>query len=120
MNQLKISRIKCGLSAKAVAAELDVTQQTISYWENGHRQPSMENYIKLANIYGVSVDYLTGKNANTTLNDSNEKKEPAVIGELDEDFVQELIDLTPDEVQFVRGVVAGIRARRVIPSSQTP
>lgn len=81
MNKLKISRIKSGLSAKAVAAELNVTQQTISYWENGHRQPSMENYIKLAKIYGVPTDCLLEKDIEENEFAAELKKEPVIDDE---------------------------------------
>lgn len=43
-----------------LAKELGVKQATISFYENGKRQPDEETLIKLTNFYNVSMDYLYG------------------------------------------------------------
>lgn len=35
-------------------------QSTIGTWERGNREPSMEDIVKIANYFNVSIDYLFG------------------------------------------------------------
>ncbi|MDM5320388.1 helix-turn-helix transcriptional regulator [Bacillus pumilus] len=59
MNEkLVLLRSKAGFSQFKLAELLEVHQTTVSNWENGYRQPSKENKLKLAKLYGVSVEYL--------------------------------------------------------------
>ena len=44
-----------------VAKDLNLSSSRISDWRNGHRLPSVENLIKLADYFGVSTDYLLGR-----------------------------------------------------------
>ncbi len=46
---------------KEIAAILNVSQNTYSQYENGIIELTAENLIKLADFYGVSVDYLLGR-----------------------------------------------------------
>jgi len=49
---------KRGENQKALALELGVKQQTISYYRNGQSLPDATNLIKIARHYNVTVDYL--------------------------------------------------------------
>ncbi|MDO4154745.1 MAG: helix-turn-helix transcriptional regulator [Clostridia bacterium] len=46
---------------KELAAVLNVSQNTYSQYENGVIELTAETLIKLADFYGVSVDYLLGR-----------------------------------------------------------
>lgn len=50
-------------SQQQVADKLGVNQKTYSNYENGRAEPSIENLIKLADLFGVSVDRLIGHDA---------------------------------------------------------
>lgn len=53
---------KYGVSAYKVAKETGVTQSTLSDWKRGRSTPKTENMKKLADYFGVSIEYLmTGK-----------------------------------------------------------
>lgn len=53
---------KYGVSAYKVAKAAGVTQSTLSDWKRGRSTPKSENMKKLADYFGVSIDYLmTGK-----------------------------------------------------------
>lgn len=56
--QLKRIRQERKLSQEDLAQELFISRQAISKWENGEATPDMENLIKLADIFGTSLDYL--------------------------------------------------------------
>ena len=45
-----------------IAKELNLSVTGYSYYETGKREPSIETLIKLADYYGVSLDYLVGRN----------------------------------------------------------
>lgn len=69
MQQLKKLRLEKGVSQKDVARHLNVSQQTVSRYENSENlSVSQDILIELAQYYNVSIDYiLSGKNdANRT------------------------------------------------------
>lgn len=47
-----------------LGAKLNLTNTTINRYENGYRQPDPETLNKLAEIFGVSTDYLLGRTDN--------------------------------------------------------
>ena len=53
-------RSACNWSQVEIAKRLGVTKQTVSNWENGNIQPSIEMLIRLARLFNVSTDYLLG------------------------------------------------------------
>ena len=46
------------MSQDELAEKLEVTRQSISLWETGQTQPSLENIIALSKLFGVSTDEL--------------------------------------------------------------
>ena len=44
-----------------VSKELGITQATYAGYESGKHQPDLETFIKLADLYKISLDYLTGR-----------------------------------------------------------
>lgn len=60
---LKIKELRTALNYNQVelASKLSVTKQTISNWENDNIQPSIEMLVKLSDFFGVSTDYLLGR-----------------------------------------------------------
>lgn len=51
-------RKRLGLTQEALAQKLNVSNKTISKWENGQGYPEITQFPVLAKIFGVSVDYL--------------------------------------------------------------
>lgn len=51
-------RISKGISQKELADNLGVAQSSINYWEKGQRDPSITVVKKIAEYFGVSLDYL--------------------------------------------------------------
>ncbi len=60
-NRLKLLRKERGLLQKDVAEHLNIAVSTYSYWENGKFEPDQESLSKLADFFGVSADYLLGR-----------------------------------------------------------
>ncbi len=51
-------RKKLGWSQEELADKLDVSRQSVSKWESAQSTPDLNRIIKLAEIFGVSTDYL--------------------------------------------------------------
>ena len=60
MNRIKEIRQEKKLSQKDLAKKLNISQQAISLYEKGGREPKLETWQKLADFFGVSVPYLQG------------------------------------------------------------
>ena len=58
MKGLREARRRKKLSQSELAAELHVTRETISYYENGKRNPDIPMLLALSEYFGVSVHYL--------------------------------------------------------------
>lgn len=54
------------LSQEEVAEQLNVSRQTISNWENGTAQPTLDKAVELAYLFDVSLDELVGKTVRQT------------------------------------------------------
>lgn len=61
MNRIKLLRSKKKLTQIELARMLGVAQNTLSTWENGRYEPDIASTIKLADFFGVSIDYLMGR-----------------------------------------------------------
>ena len=86
MNRIKECRLKCNMSQKFVAMSLDIAAPSVSNWESGKTQPSLDNLTRLSHLFGVSIDYLLGKDEPAL--DPEIKNQPAALGsEPDVDFI---------------------------------
>ena len=56
--RLRELRNKSGLTQNEIATKLGVSGQTILNWENKIYEPKISQLIELADLFGVSVDYL--------------------------------------------------------------
>lgn len=56
--KLKEIRKSKGITQQKLAKELYITQQALCNYEQGKREPNIQMLIKLADYFGVSVDYL--------------------------------------------------------------
>ena len=58
--RLRELRIDKNMSRKDLASLLNVNSRTISYWELGQRECNLEQLVNVANVFGVTTDYLLG------------------------------------------------------------
>ena len=59
-NRIEELRKKRGMGQKELAEKIETSQQAISLYERGDREPKLETWQKLASFFGVSVSYLQG------------------------------------------------------------
>ena len=87
---LTLLRKEQGLSQKAAAQQLGVSQALLSHYEKGIRECGLDFVVKAADFYHVSCDYLLGRTPDRSgatisveeLPDGNEGKENRGIGSL--------------------------------------
>lgn len=65
-NRIRDLRKKARLSQQALADQIGVFRNTISNWETGYSQISLENAKNVAEYFGVTIDYLLGSEADKT------------------------------------------------------
>lgn len=64
---LKELREKRGLKQNYVANQIGIKQSTLSNWESGKRDCSIENLLKLVDVYNVPLESLIVAYKNTRL-----------------------------------------------------
>ena len=57
-SNLKFLRGQAQLSQKDLASKIKVSYKTISHWESGYAEPSMDMLIQLKEIFDVSYEDL--------------------------------------------------------------
>ncbi len=95
MQRLKECRLKANLTQQYVALTLGIKPPSVSNWESGKTQPTMDNLIELARLYNVTTDYLLGISDSAVA--ENEK------GTADEEEKEEMLlrgfRALPDEIK---------------------
>lgn len=62
-NRIRELREQSGLSQKEIAEELSMQLTQYRRYENGERKPAIDFLIQIADMYGVTLDYLVGREA---------------------------------------------------------
>ena len=65
-NRIRELRKQSRLSQQALADQIGVFRNTISNWETGYSQISLENAKKVAEYFEVTIDYLLGSESDQT------------------------------------------------------
>lgn len=68
MNRLKELRKSKGITQTEISRMLGISQNNYSYWENGKVKIDNESLQKLADFFGITVDYLLGRNEKSPSN----------------------------------------------------
>lgn len=76
MTNIKLAREKSGKKQQECADELGVTLRAWQTYEQGVREPKFELLIKIADMFGVTTDYLLGR----------ETGEPETLDKLEREF----------------------------------
>lgn len=61
--RLKELRDSEGLTQTELAKKLNIAPSTVGMWEKGYRSPDYEMLKRMADYFGVSTDYLLGRNS---------------------------------------------------------
>lgn len=107
MDNLKMLRKQRGLSQAAFARDIHASQNTVSQWEKGLRQPNNDTLKEIAEYFNVSTDFLLGI--------SNESQSDEINKELqgiDFALYGETKDLTDAEKQDILSYIKFKKSQR--------
>ena len=74
-NRIRDWRIESEMSQEKLAELIGVSTRTLQAWEAGDGYPRLPMLISLADVMGVSIDYLTGRTTNWRINKAEEPKD---------------------------------------------
>ena len=91
--RLRVCRLNCGLSQKQVGNAMGVGRSTIGSWENSRTEPTLNEIIKLAQVFRVDpMEILPNENVPVKLQDvGDDNKEPNPIYSLTKQEQQLLV-----------------------------
>jgi len=110
-NRLKRAREKKRMTQQEVADKLGVSNGAISGYERNYRDPDTEMLKKLATLYEVSVDYLTGnviKESSATYEIDKEQK----LREDVKNFVEILVELPEHKRKLVEEMIKTLHEKK--------
>ncbi|MEC0180261.1 helix-turn-helix transcriptional regulator [Paenibacillus peoriae] len=88
-NRIAELREHKGLKQEELAQSLGITRAALSHYEKNRRKPDFEILNKLADIFGVTIDYLVGRTSHpATILDSDVKEFVDQLELSDEDILQ--------------------------------
>ena len=88
--RIKHLREQDSMTQADLARRLNITRSSVNAWEMGISVPSTQCIVELANLFGVSTDFLLGVDSSSTVN---------------------LSGLTEEDVRLVYHVVAHLREK---------
>lgn len=108
---LKQLREEHSLSQSKFAQKLGVAQSTVGMWESGKNKPEYGTLLKIAELFNVSSDYLTGRSRS-----ASDKKTIPVLGTVPAgipiEAIEDVLDyeeVTPDMARL--GDLFGLRVK---------
>lgn len=69
--KIKELRKEHKVTQSKMAMDLDLSQNTISQYENGKREPDIKTLIRIADYFNVSLDYLVEREEYSKSNNYN-------------------------------------------------
>ncbi len=61
--QLHETRLSKGLTAQQMSEALEISLRAYRFYESGHREPNLSTLCKIADVLGVTTDYLLCRNS---------------------------------------------------------
>ena len=114
-NKFKNLRKRMGWLQADVANKLGVSPSTVGMYEQGRSQPDTEMLTKIANLFGVTTDYLLDHDdTSTSLSNATEDKElnkkilQMAQDEFDRTLFKKYGDLSDEKKKLVMAVINGI------------
>lgn len=109
MNRIKELRTRLGMNQATLSNIIGVTRSTVSMWEINKSQPDSDMLVRLADLFGVSVDCIVMHDAPLSVQKEkpaeydgladDEKTLLALFRQLNTEARDRLIDLADDMVQ---------------------
>lgn len=104
---------KKGVSCKKAAEEIGLSNSIATKWKKTGATPGGETLQKIADYFGVSTDYLLGKETEKAPTAAGERSgSHDVLDDVDIAFYGDYKELTEDDKATVRDMVRIMRERR--------
>lgn len=97
--RLKELRLQNKLTQQELGEIVHVSKVSISGYERGDRSPDRDTLTALADYFGVSIDYLLGRERSA---DFLTKKQRTIAQQIDESFTNEEMTSILDYISFVK------------------
>ena len=104
-DRLRAARDKKGLSQIEVFRRTKINNKTLSRYENGGTEPDICTLKLLADIYEVSVDYLTGYDDNESQRKNSEKTKEELIIEEKMKLAEQILNLPDQERKLIEDMI---------------
>ncbi|MNH94444.1 HTH-type transcriptional regulator ImmR [compost metagenome] len=111
-SRLKKARENKRLTQQQAAEKLGVTNGAISGYERNYRDPDTDMLRKLASLYGVSIDYLTGFELRESSEEYTSSPQEEIIREEKLKLAEEILNLPEAEKKLVIDMVQALKDRR--------
>lgn len=98
---------KHGLTPSGAAAKIGFNRASVTMWKNTCKAPKQGLLIRIAEYFGVSIDYLLGKEKMPT-----PKGERDILEEIDIAFYGDYKELSEDDKETLRAMARVMRERR--------
>ena len=102
-NQIKELRKEKNITQNQLAAAIGVSRSSVAMWETNNTQPDFDLIKKLADYFGVSIDYLLGYEIKPT-----EQKENLEITSQEKVVIEKIKKLSNNNLQKVFGYIDGL------------
>ena len=102
--KIKELREKIGVTQKELAKKLGITATSLYRYEYGINEPNISLLIKMADVFGTSVDEIVG--ANTPMLDLRK------LDDIQRELVNEILKLSPSKADHVLGYVRALTERQ--------
>ena len=105
-----------GVAPSAVALALGFSKSTVSAWKRGEYMPKQDKLLKIAEYFGVSLDYLTTGTEKVTYYADPETEALAQRMRDDPNFrllFSAAADATPEELQMVYNMLLLVRKKEM-------
>lgn len=94
--------IEKGVSRSKAASEMGLSNSIVTKWKKTGATPSGETMSKIANYFGVTVDYLLGKT----------ESKPDILKEIDISFYGDYKALDDEQKELLREMARTMRRHR--------
>lgn len=93
-------RVLSGMYLKEIASYLHVSVGTMSNYENGIHQPNLETLCRLADFYGVTTDYLLGRDDVSLESETDAESDEVSLQRLRK-LQSRILKMTPKELEIL-------------------
>ncbi len=101
---------KKGISCKKAAEDIGLSNSITTKWKKTGATPGGDTLQRIAEYFGVSIDYLLGKEAKSKPATGGERED--VLDDVDIAFYGEYKELTEEDRATIRDMVSVMRKRR--------